>query len=576
MQFKLPFFQQLKTYNGKTFVQDLIGGLTVGVMLIPQGMAYAYLAEIPPVYGLYASIIPVLVYMLMGTSIYAAIGPAALTSLLAFSGLNHAGITDPDDFLNAVLVIALLSGLIQVLMGVFQLGKIVNFISKPVLKGFIFGAALTIFLSQLKSATGIEADAHGSIDTLTALFSNISTFSFYTILISGLSIAFLFYMKRFSKRIPNQLIVMLVTLLIIYFFNTDNSGVSILGKIPEGLPYFSIPNIDLSLIKLLLPASVTIAFISFVEVYAIGISLEDKKDQGNLKPNQELVALGLSKFIGSFFLAYPTSSSFSRSAVNKQAGTKTNIGALFTVILVVLTLLFLTPYFYYLPKAALAAIIIVAIIGLMDFQYYKRLWYIDKRDFLMFVVTTLVTFLIGVQEGIITGVVLSIMSLVYAISYPHAAEVGLVKGSLHTFRNKDRYADIDIHDEILIYRFDAALSFANVPHFIKKLRKFESQKDHLKYVIINATSIDSIDTTSLDVIKEISDEYKRNDVRMVIACLKGPVRDKFEKTNMFNLIGEENFFSSVSEAIRDIKGESRLVDPQIAFQANPPKKLRKE
>jgi SulP family sulfate permease len=576
MQFKLPFFQQLKTYNGKTFTQDLIGGLTVGVMLIPQGMAYAYLAEIPPVYGLYASIVPLLVYMLMGTSIYAAIGPAALTSLLAFSGLNHAGITDPDIFLNAVILIALLSGLIQFLMGILKLGLIVNFISKPVLKGFIFGAALTIFLSQLKSATGINVDAHGSIETLVALISNISTFSFYTILISGISIAFLFYMKRFSKRIPNQLIVMLFSLLIIFFFNTDDSGVSILGTIPEGLPSFSIPYMDWDLIKLILPASITIAFISFVEVYAIGVSLEDKEDHGNLKPNQELIALGLSKFIGSFFMAYPTSSSFSRSAVNKQGGTKTNVATIFTVGLVVMTLLFLTPYFYFLPKAALAAIIIVAIIGLMDFQYYKTLWRIDKRDFLMLAVTTLVTFLIGVQEGIITGVVLSIMSLVYAVSFPHTAEVGLVRGSLHTFRNVDRYSETDVQDEILIYRFDAALSFANIPHFIKKLRRFESQKKNLKFVVINATSIDSIDTTSLDSIKEIAEEYKEKDIRMMIACLKGPVRDKFEKTNMFKIIGEDNFFPSVSEAMRDIKGEQRLVDPKIAFQANPPRKLRKD
>ncbi len=576
MQFKIPFFQQLKAYNGKTFTQDLVGGLTVGVMLIPQGMAYAYIAEIPPVYGLYASIVPLLVYMLLGTSKYAAIGPAALTSLLVITGLTHAGITEEKGFLNAVFVIALLSGIIQLLMGAFRLGKIVNFISKPVLKGFIFGAALTIFLSQVKSATGISIDARGSFNTLVELAKNFTSLNIYTLVLSVLSIAYLFYMKRFSKRIPNQLIVMFLTLGIVYFLGMEEKNVSILGVIPEGLPTFFVPYFDWELVKILLPVSITIAFISFVEVYAIGVSLEDKEDHGNLKPNQELIALGASKLVGAFFFAYPTSSSFSRSAVNKQAGTKTNVATLFTVTLVVLTLLFLTPYFYYLPKAALAAIIIVAIIGLMDFQYLKRLWSIDKRDFLMFAVTTLVTFLIGVQEGIITGVILSIMSLVYSISYPHTAEVGLVKGSLHTYRNVDRYEDIDITDEILIYRFDAALSFANVPHFLKNLKRFENQKDHLKYVVINATSIDSIDTTSLDALKELSEEYKDRNIRMVIACLKGPVRDKFEQTNMFVELGEDNFFPSVSEAIRDIKGEGRLVDPKIAFQANPPKKLKKE
>ncbi|RFC54250.1 SulP family inorganic anion transporter [Brumimicrobium aurantiacum] len=568
MQVQIPLIKQLKSYNGNTFVKDLIGGLTVGVMLIPQGMAYAYLAEIPPVYGLYASIIPLLVYMLLGTSIYTAIGPAALTSLLAFSGLNHAGITDPDEFINAVFVIALLSGLIQFLMGIFKMGRIVNFISKPVLKGFIFGAALTIFTSQLKSATGINFEGRGSINTLLSLGSNISSISLATLIITVLSIAYLFFMKRFSKKIPNQLIVMLVSLLVMFFFMKDSTEVAILGTIPEGLPSLSIPSFDWPLIKLLMPASITIAFISFVEVYAIGVSLEDKENQGNLNPNQELIATGLSKVVGSFFLSYPTSSSFSRSAVNKQAGTKTNFAAFFTVLLVVLTLIFLTPYFYYLPKAALAAIIIVAIIGLMDFNYYQRLWQIDKRDFLMLAVTTLVTFLVGVQEGIIAGVVLSIMSLVYAVSYPHTAEIALVKGSENTFRNVSRYSEVDVDESVLIYRFDAALSFANVPHFVAQLKKFEARKKNLKMVIVNAESIDSIDTTSLDAIKDLAEEYKSNGIRLTMAGLKGPVRDQFKKADLFHEMGEENFFPTVSEAMRAYQGKETTVNQDINFQTN--------
>src|SRR5690554_5071633 len=571
MEFRLPFIHQLRNYNHKTFTQDLVGGLTIGVMLIPQGMAYAYIAEILPVYGLYASIVPLLIYMLMGTSKYAAIGPAALTSLLVITGLTHAGITEETEFLNAVFVIALLSGLIQILMGAFQLGKIVNFISKPVLKGFIFGAALTIFLSQVKSATGININSKGSFDTLVDLAANISTLNIYTFIISVFSIAFLFYMKRFSKRIPNQLIVLFVTLGVVYFFGMENKNVSVLGVIPEGLSSFFVPYMDWELIKVLLPVSITIAFISFVEVYAIGVSLEDKKDAGSLKPNQELIALGASKFIGAFFHSYPTSSSFSRSAVNKQSGTQTNVATIFTVTLIILTLLFLTPYFYFLPKAALAAIIIVAIIGLMDFKYLRRLWTIDKRDFLMFAVTGLVTFLVGVQEGIITGVILSIMALVYAISYPHAVEIGLVKGTADTFRSADRHPNVDIDDQTLIFRFDAPLTFANVPHFLKKLKSYEQHKKDLKYVVINASSIDTIDTTAIDILSELADEYKRRNIRFAISCLKGPVRDKFEKTNMFEEIGKDNFFPTDLDAIKSFKGEDRLVDTDVLFQTNPKK-----
>jgi len=568
MQFRIPFIQHFKNYNSKIFTQDLVGGLTVGVMLIPQGMAYAYIAEIPPVYGLYASIVPLLIYMLLGTSKYAAIGPAALTSLLVITGLNQAGITGQENFLNAVFIIALLSGLVQLLMGVFKLGMIVNFISKPVLKGFIFGAALTIFLSQVKSATGIQIDTNGSFDTLLALGANLTTLNIYTLIISVLSIAFLFYMKRFSKRIPNQLIVLFVTLFVVYLFGMESKNVSILGEIPEGLPSFFIPTADWSLIKTLLPVSITIGFISFVEVYAIGVSLEDKKDAGSLQPNQELIALGLSKFIGAFFHAYPTSSSFSRSAVNKQAGTKTNLSTFFTVTLVVLTLLFLTPYFYYLPKAALAAIIIVAIIGLMDFHYLRRLWLIDKLDFIMFGVTGLVTFLVGVQAGIITGVILSIMSLVYSISNPHAAEIARVNGS-DDFRNRERHSNLELDDHILIYRFDAPLTFINVSYFTKKLKQFASKKNELHDVIINASAIDSMDTTSIEAFKLLVEEYTKQDVRIIITCLKGPVRDKFELMNLFEYVGKENFFSSDINALKAIKEGGNDTDSDVLFQSNP-------
>src|SRR5690554_854575 len=236
MQFRLPFIHQLRNYNRKIFTQDLVGGFTVGVMLIPQGMAYAYIADIPPVYGLYASIVPLLVYMLLGTSKYAAIGPAALTSLLVITGLTHAGITEEAEFLNAVFVISILSGLIQVLMGVFQLGKIVNFISKPVLKGFIFGAALTIFLSQVKSATGIQLEAYGSFSTLLELGNNISTRNLYTLLFSLFSIASLLYLEWLSKRIPNQLVVMFVTSGIVDLFSMKQKEFAIVGVCPYVLP----------------------------------------------------------------------------------------------------------------------------------------------------------------------------------------------------------------------------------------------------------------------------------------------------------------------------------------------------
>jgi SulP family sulfate permease len=567
MEFRIPFIEQLKSYHKGLFVNDLVGGLTVGVMLIPQGMAYAFLAGVPAVYGLYASLVPLILYMIFGSSRYVTIGPAALISLLLITGLDKAGITDPDEYLNAVFVVALIAGLFQLLLGLFKLGNIINFISQPVLKGFIIGAAFTIILSQVKHIFGIPVEARASIDVLQQLYLNIGKSDLYTILIGTGGILFLIFMKRLSKRIPSQLIVVAITLIVTYFFHLNNEGVQILGKVPSGIPMFNIPEMNWELISALIPVSLTIGLISFIEVYAIGVSLEDKKDGKAVSPNQELIAIGLGKAIGSFFYAFPTSGSFSRSAVNKEAGTKTNLAGLYAILLVVLTLLFLTPYFYYLPKAALGAIIIVAIFGLIDIKYVRQLAKIDTRDLIMLIITVLITFFIGIQEGIITGVILSIASLTYNTSYPHIAELGLVKGTT-TLRNVSRFEDVEVDKHILIIRIDAPLTFSNVPQFAAKLSQFEKDKKDLSFVLLNASAIDYVDSTALNTIKEIAEGYRKRNIRFAISSLKGPVRDKFKRSDMFLELGEENFFAGDLEALESYKNGEDQADKNIIFQSN--------
>jgi len=567
MRFKMPFIEQVVNYKKQYVFNDLIGGLTVGVMLIPQGMAYAFLAGVPPIYGLYASIVPLLLYMLFGTSRFVTIGPAALISLLVLTGLDHIGITDPDEYLNAVFLIALIAGVIQLLMGILRLGYIINFISQPVLKGFILGAAFTIILSQVKHIMGIDAESGGTIKTITALFENFSSSNFFTMGIGFGAIAFLLLMKKLDKRIPSQLIVVGLGMFVVGFFQLNTNQVDILGVVPTGMPGFSIPEFDWSLIQSLLPVGATIALISFIEVYAIGVSLEDKDKAKNIIPNRELIAMGLSKFVGGFFQAFPTSGSFSRSAVNKEAGSKTILAGFYTIALIVITLLFLTPYFYYLPKAVLGAIIIVAIFGLIEPAYIRRLWKTDKRDLLMFSATAFATFFIGVQEGIITGVVLSIFLLAYNVSYPHIAETGLVKGT-QSFRNIDRFKDTDVNECALIVRVDAPLTFSNIPHFIKKLKKFEEKKKDLQFVILNASAINNIDSTATEALKEIVEDYKSRNIRFVISNLRGPVRDKFKQAGIFEFVGYGNFFSNDYEALRSCEGLDPEVDADIVFQSN--------
>lgn len=567
MQFRVPFIEQLKSYHKGLFVNDLVGGLTVGVMLIPQGMAYAFLAGVPAVYGLYASLVPLLLYMVFGSSRYVTIGPAALISLLIITGLDKAGITEPQEYLNAIFVIALMAGVFQLLLGLFKLGNIINFISQPVLKGFIIGAAFTIILSQIKHIFGIPVEGRASIDVLQQLYINLDRADIFTILLGLGGVGFLLFMKRMSKRIPSQLILVAITLALTYYFQLDAAGVKILGEVPSGLPTFAVPDMSWSLIESLLPVSITIGLISFIEVYAIGVSLEDKKESAGIDPNRELIATGLGKTIGAFFYAFPTSGSFSRSAVNKESGTRTNLAGIYTIALIILTLLFLTPYFFYLPKAALGAIIIVAIFGLIDIQYVRQLAKIDTRDLVMLIITVLITFFIGIQEGIVTGVILSIASLTYNTSYPHIAELGLVKGT-NTLRNVNRFEDVQVDEHILIIRIDAPLTFSNVPQFVAKLIQFEKHKKDLSFVLLNASAIDYVDSTALNTIKELAEDYEKRNIRFAISCLKGPVRDKFKRSNMFQSIGEENFFASDIEALNAYKDGEENRDKDLIFQSN--------
>jgi SulP family sulfate permease len=313
--------------------------------------------------------------------------------------------------------------------------------------------------------------------------------------------------------------------------------------------------------------SITIGLVSFIEVYAIGVALEDKSDKVAINPNQELLAIGLGKVVGSFFQAFSTSGSFSRSAVNKDAGTQSNLSGFYTIGLILLTLVFLTPYFYYLPKAALGAIIIVAIIGLIDIKYVKQLALIDKRDFFMLIVTVLVTFFIGIQEGIAIGVLLSIASLVYNTSYPHIAELGLISGT-NTLRNVSRFKNVQLDGHILIVRFDAPLTFSNSAQFANKLHKFERNKKELSFVLLNASSIDYMDSTALNKLREIAEDYNARDIRFAISGLKGPVRDKFKRLSMFEELGEENFFIDDIAALKAYKKGSSNEDKDLNFQSN--------
>lgn len=565
-----PFLTWIQSYKGNFFKNDFIAGATVGVLLIPQGMAYAMIAGLPPQYGLYAALIPQLIYALMGTSPVLAVGPVAMDSLLVASGLGALGIVGIENYIAAAIFLSLFMGAIQLLLGVLKMGMVVNFLSKPVINGFTSAAAIIIAVSQIKSFAGISIANSGTFITkLVAVFSSLETVHIMTLLIGSISIVCILFLKKISTKIPSGLILIIIALLLSYFLDLEGFGVSVIGNIPNGLPPVGIPNIEIDQIKQLFPIALTLALIAFMEAIAVSKSFEEQQSEYEVDPNQELVALGTANIIGSFFASYPTTGGFSRTAVNVQAGAKTNLGALISMLIIGVTLLFLTPLFYYLPKAVLAAVVLVAVSGLIDVEYPKRLYQKRKDEFFLLVFTFVVTLIIGVKEGILLGVLLSIFLMIYRTSKPHIAVLGNVKGSDY-YKNISRFEkDVEDREDLVIVRFDAQLYFGNKDYFKKELFKLINKKGkQLKAVILNAESISHIDSSANLMLLKLVSKLKERDVKFIITGAIGPTRDIIYSGGIVEIIGTENLFVRTSEAVCyfDSKCAPSLIQKKITQQ----------
>jgi SulP family sulfate permease len=549
----IPSLQWIASYKRKNLSSDLSAGLTVGVMLIPQGMAYAMLAGLPPIYGLYASTIPIIIYSLFGTSRQLAVGPVAMVALLISSGVGHLAELQTPEFIGYAILLALMVGVLQFGMGVFRLGFLVNFLSHPVIAGFTSAAAIIIGFSQLKHLFGLDIPRGNVFETFFNIVQNFQDINLPTLGIGVGSILILIILKRMHKRIPAPLIVVVIGMLFVYMFSLDEVGVRIVKEIPNGLPGFAIPVIDGQVISVLLPIALTISFVGFMESIAVSKAVQKKHKDYELNPNQELIGLGLANIVGSFFKAFPVTGGFSRTAVNDQAGAKTGLAGIISALLIIITLLFFTQYFYYLPNAILAAIILVAVYGLIDFVEAKHLWKTDKQDFLVFMVTALATLILGIEVGVLTGVILCIGLLVYRASYPHIAELGQVSGT-DSFRNVDRIEDVKVSDELLIVRLDAQLFYANIEYFKTRLGKLSKRKKNLKVIILHSGSIEEMDSSAVHALADIVKEYHNQNIKFIMTDVVGPVRDTLTKTKLYRLIGENNFFLSVKDAVESLSG----------------------
>lgn len=548
----LPILHWLPNYKKEWLRGDVSAGLTVGVMLIPQGMAYASIAGLPAVYGLYASIVPILVYAFFGTSRQLAVGPVAMVSLLTATAISSFQGISTQEYISYAILLALLVGVIQFSLGLFRLGFLVNFLSHPVISGFTSAAALIIGLSQLKYLLGVDIPrSHHVHEIILNAIEKFSEINGITLLIGIVGIAIIVLSKKINKSLPGQLFAVVFGILAVTIFSLGegSNAVSIVKEIPSSLPKFEIPVFNLEIVELLIPMALTISLISFMESIAVAKAIQKKHRDYKVVPNQELISLGLANVFGSFFQSYTTTGGFSRTAVNDQAGAKTGLASIISVALIVITLLLLTPLFYNLPKAILASVIMVAVFGLIDYKEALHLLKSSRTDFWMLIVTFISTLLLGIEMGIAIGVVLSLAMVLFQTTRPHTARLAKVPNT-HFYRNIERFSNLEFNEEILIYRFDAQLFFANTNFFKDKLYEYEQlKKENLKLLIIDGESINNIDSTAIHALEEILSDYKSRNKTVYFTGIKGPVRDKLLKSGFLKKANEDHFFMSIQEAV---------------------------
>ncbi|MEK4404840.1 sulfate permease [Sporosarcina sp. FSL K6-6792] len=546
----IPALMWMHDYKKSDLSGDLSAGFIVAVMLIPQGMAYAMLAGLPPVIGLYASTIPLLVYALFGTSRQLAVGPVAMVSLLVLAGVSTLAEPGTESYISLVLLLMLMVGVIQFLMGVLKLGFIVNFLSHAVISGFTSAAAIIIGLSQLKHLLGVKLESNQVFLVLWEAIRKIAEINPISFAIGAGSIILLVTLKKVLPRVPGPLVVVVLSSIIVYLFQLQNAGVSIVGEVPKGLPSLSVPMFNMDSILLLLPIALTISFIGFMESIAMAKAIA-AKEKYKIVPNKELVGLGLANVAGSFFSGYPVTGGFSRSAVNYQAGARTPLATMITAVLILLTLLFFTDFFYYLPNTVLAAIIMVAVYGLIDFKEAKGLFKVHKLDGGTWAVTFIATLFIGIEQGILAGLAFSLVVFIARSAYPHMAELGFLKNE-EVFRNVKRFPEAETDPEVLIYRIDASLYFANMNFIEEKLCERVAESPALKWILLDFSGVNSIDAVAIHALEDMMDNCSKGQIKVYFAGIKGPVRDLLKKAGWNEKYADRMQYVSIAHVLSSI------------------------
>lgn len=571
IQHYFPILSWLKTYSPSFLKGDIAAGITVGIMLIPQGMAYAMIAGLPPVYGLYAALFPQIVYAIMGTSRQLAVGPVAMDSLLVAAGLGALSLTTNAEYIALASFLALFMGTIQLLLGGLKLGFLVNFLSKPVISGFTSAAAIIIALSQLNHLLGIDIPRSNKLHELFFYLIELGPQThLLSVLISGLGISFLLIAKKHFPKLPGALLLVFLTTFIAAQNNWESLGVTLVKEVPEGLPSFVWPKASLSQVYELFPLALTLALIAFMEAISVAKAVEEKEKTNYLNPNQELIALGSANIVGGLFQAFPTTGGFSRTAVNHDAGAKTGVAALFSAVVVGLTLLFFTSFFYHLPTAVLGAIILVAVGKLIDLSYPKKLWKNNRSEFYVLLFTFSITLFVGIKEGILLGVFAALLYMVYQNTRPHIAVLGRIKNT-HYFKNIDRFSnEVTTFPHVLILRFDGQLFFGNQRYFKQQLSHLIKQHpESVNHLVLAAAPINYIDASAMEMLSLLFEELKENGTNLYWTGLSGPIRDQFHNLGVLSRFNNLFVCSSLEAALNAIEGKAPSeIEKSIATQRN--------
>lgn len=552
----LPVLDWGRRYDRDTLVRDLVAAIIVTIMLIPQSLAYALLAGLPPEVGLYASVAPLVLYAIFGTSRVLAVGPVAVASLMTAAIVGEYAAAGTHAYWLIAITLAFLSGAMLLVMGLLRLGFLAQFLSHPVISGFISASGILIAASQLKTILGIQADGHNFVDLVINLATNAGNSNWRTMVIGLSATVFLLWVRKGLKPLLKRLglgdkladiatkagpvAAIVATTLLTWGADWHELGVGIVGVVPQGLPPLTAPLLDMALWRDLAIPALLISVVGFVESVSVGQTLAAKRRQ-RIEPNQELVALGAANLSSSFTGGFPVTGGFSRSVVNFDAGAQTPAAGVFTAAGILLTSLLLTPALYFLPKATLAATIVVAVLSLVDVGILKRTWAYSKPDFIAVTLTLAMTLLAGVEVGLMCGVGASLALFVLKTSRPHIATVGLVAGTEH-FRNVKRH-NVQTSAKLASLRVDESLYFANARALEDYVNDTVASSEALEHVVLQCAAINTIDASALESLEAIDARLKDAQIKLHLSEVKGPVMDQLDKTDFLQHLSGQVFLS---------------------------------